>query len=67
VAAALRAGLAGQEIGRLESSSVNALAIRELSEVSRGFDNAALLGALPTYDISISEILKTLDKARSER
>ena len=52
---------------KLESSSVNAVAIRELSEVSRRFDNAALLGALPTYDISVAEILQTLDEVRSER
>jgi hypothetical protein len=52
---------------KLEASSVNAVAVRELSEVSRRFDNAALLGALPSYNISIAEILKALDEGRAGR
>ena len=46
--------------------SVGALAVRELAEVSRRADNAALLGDLPDLDIDTEEILAELDRGRSE-
>ena len=52
---------------KAESTSVNAVAVRELSEVSRRFDNAALLGALPSHNISVAEILEDLDRGRADR
>jgi hypothetical protein len=52
---------------KAESTSVNAIAVRELTEVSRRFDNAALLAALPKYDISREQILEVLDEIRGER
>ena len=52
---------------KAESTSVNAVAVRELTEVSRRFDNAALFAALPKFDITREQILETLDEIRGER
>ena len=38
--------------------SVNAVAVRELAEVSRRFNNAALLRALPNLNITREQILR---------
>ena len=63
----------GEVVERLErlaardSMSVNALAARELTEVSRRADNPALLGALPDLCIDVSVILDDLDPDRAER
>ena len=52
---------------KAESTSVNAVAVRELTEVSRRFDNAALLAALPTFDFTREQVLQVLDEIRGER
>jgi hypothetical protein len=52
---------------KVESTSVNTIAVRGLTEVSRRFNNAALLATLPSYDISIAEILEDLDRGRADR
>jgi hypothetical protein len=52
---------------KAESTSVNTVAVRELTEVSRRFDNAALLAALPKFDVSREQILQVLDEIRGER
>jgi hypothetical protein len=52
---------------KAESTSVNAVAVRELTEVSRRFDNAALLAALPKYDFTREQVLQVLDEIRGER
>ena len=49
-----------------ESTSVNAVAVRELTEVSRRFDNRALLAALPTFDIPLEEIVADIRERRGE-
>jgi hypothetical protein len=54
-------------MAKLEGTSVNSVAIRELAEASRRVDNAALLGSLPDYNIPMSEILEELDRSRAER
>jgi hypothetical protein len=56
-----------ERMAKLEATSVNAVAIRELAEASRRIDNAALLESLPDYKVPISEILEDLDRARAER
>jgi hypothetical protein len=56
-----------ERMAKLEGTSVNSVAIRELAEASRRVDNAALLGSLPDYNIPMSEILEELDRARAER
>jgi hypothetical protein len=52
---------------KAESTSVNAVAVRELTEVSRRFDNAALLAALPRFDFTREQVLQVLDEIRGER
>ena len=56
-----------ERMAKLEGTSVNSVAIRELAEASRRVDNAALLGSLPDYDVPMSEILEELDRSRAER
>ena len=56
-----------EERAKAESTSVNALAVRELTEVSRRYNNAALFAALPKLNITREQILETLDQIRGER
>jgi hypothetical protein len=56
-----------ERMAKREGISVNAVAIRELAEVSRRIDNVALLECLPDYNVPMSEILEELDRARTER
>ncbi len=60
-------------VGRLErlaardATSVSAVAIRELAEVSRRADNPALLGALPDLDVGANDLNADLDAERAGR
>lgn len=56
-----------QRLAARESTSVSAVAIRELAEVSRRVDNAALLGALPDLGVDIADIVTDLDAERATR
>lgn len=47
-----------------ESTSVNAVAVRELTEVSKRFDNAALLAALPSHDVTMEQIVEDVREMR---
>lgn len=49
-----------------DGSSVNAVAVRALAESTR-VDNAAILAALPDYDIDTSEIVRAIHEGRAER
>ena len=51
---------------KAESISVNALAVRELIEVSRRYNNAALLNSLPDLNIPIEETVKIIRERRGE-
>ena len=55
-----------EERAKAESISVNALAVRELVEVSRRFNNRALFAALPTLDVTRQEILEDIREIRGE-
>jgi hypothetical protein len=48
-------------------TSVTAVAVRELAEVSRRADNAALLGVLPDLGLDVRPILADLEADRAER
>ncbi len=48
-------------------TSVGALAVRELAEVSRRADNPALLGALPDLGVDAAQIVAGLEAGRSDR
>jgi plasmid stability protein len=47
--------------------SVSAVALRELTEVSRRADNPRLLAALPDRGIAPTEVVEDLDAERSAR
>jgi plasmid stability protein len=55
-----------EERAKAESISVNALAVRELIEVSRRYNNAALLNSLPDLGIPIEEIVADIRERRGE-
>jgi hypothetical protein len=48
-------------------TSVGAVAVRELAEVSRRADNPALLGALPDLNVSPARILDDVKAGRADR
>jgi hypothetical protein len=60
-------------VGRLErlaardSMSVSAVAVRELTAVSRRADNPALLGELPDLGAEAAEIVADLEAERARR
>ena len=56
-----------ERLAARDGMSVGALAVRELAEVSRRADNAALLGDLPDLGVSTGAIVEELDRGRSER
>lgn len=59
-----------ERLGRLaaqDATSVSAVAVRELSEVSHRADNPALLAALPDLDVDTGTILEDLDAERAGR
>jgi hypothetical protein len=56
-----------ERLAALDATSVSAVAIRELADVSRRAENPALLGALPDFDVSPAEILVGLEDDRSHR
>ena len=56
-----------QRLAARDGTSVGAVAVRELAEVSRRADNAALLGSLPDLDVSTVRIVEGLEEERSER
>ena len=51
---------------KAESTSVNAVAVRELTEVTRRFENAAIFASLPKYDIPLAEIVADIRERRGE-
>jgi plasmid stability protein len=56
-----------ERLAARDATSVSAVAIRELAEVSRRADNPALLGALPDHGIDTASILEDLDAGRNLR
>jgi len=47
--------------------SLNALAVRELTDVAGRADNYALLADLPSSGIGVEEIVAELERGRNER
>lgn len=56
-----------ERLAALDATSVAAVAVRELAEVSRRADNPALLGALPDTGVGITTIVADLDADRTAR
>ncbi|CAA9432011.1 MAG: hypothetical protein AVDCRST_MAG35-2670 [uncultured Quadrisphaera sp.] len=56
-----------ERLAARESMSVNALAVRELAQISRRADNQAFLDALPDLPITAAQILEVVDEGRAAR
>ena len=56
-----------ERLAAREATSVGALAVRELAEVSRRADNPALLGNLPDLGVNAATIVREVHAGRSER
>jgi hypothetical protein len=56
-----------ERMASLAGTSVNALAVRELTESSRRADNQALLGSLPDLNGPLAGIVRDLDAGRAEQ
>ncbi|PZS39178.1 MAG: antitoxin [Pseudonocardiales bacterium] len=56
-----------ERLAARDSTSVAAVAVRELAEVSRRADNPALLGALPDLGVAVTTVLDDVDAGRAER
>ncbi|MEW6581445.1 MAG: antitoxin [Actinomycetota bacterium] len=56
-----------ERLAARDGTSVGAVAVRELAEVSRRADNPALLGTLPDLGVDVTAILDDLDARRGER
>jgi len=56
-----------ERLAAFSGTSVGAIAVRELAEVSRRADNPALLGALPDLDVPTSTILDDIEAGRPDR
>ena len=56
-----------QRLATRDATSVAAVAVRELADVSRRADNPALLGVLPDLGLDASTIVAGVDAGRAER
>jgi hypothetical protein len=56
-----------QRLADRDGTSVGAVAVRELSEVSRRADNPAILGELPDLDVDVRTIVEDVDQERALR
>ena len=56
-----------ERLAARDATSVGAVAVRELADVSRRADNPALLGSLPDLDMDTATILGNLDAGRANR
>jgi hypothetical protein len=56
-----------ERLAALDGTSVSAVAVRELADVSRRADNPALLGALPDFQIDVAEFVGHLSEERATR
>jgi plasmid stability protein len=56
-----------ERLAARDATSVGAVAVRELADVSRRADNPTLLGALPDLDVDATAIVAAVDGGRAER
>lgn len=56
-----------QRLAARDRTSINATAVKELTEVSRRADNPALLDALPDMGVDTATIVADVDAGRAER
>ena len=55
-----------ERLAARDATSVGAVAVRELAEVSRRADNPALLGCLPDLGVDVATILGDVDAGRAD-
>jgi hypothetical protein len=56
-----------ERLAAVDGTSVSAVAVRELADVSRRADNPLLLGALPDLQVDVIEIVDGLAGERARR
>lgn len=56
-----------ERLARRESTSVSAIAVRELTVSSLRVDNPALLGVLPDLDVDPTVLIDDIDAGRASR
>lgn len=56
-----------ERLAERDATSVGAVAVRELSEVTRRADHPMLLGSLPDYGIEQAAIVEAIEGERSAR
>jgi len=56
-----------ERLAERDGTSVSAVAVRELTEVSRRADNLGLLAALPDLDVPTSAITDDIDSSRPDQ
>lgn len=56
-----------EELASREGLSLNALAVRELSQAARRSRNAALLADLPSFDVGIEDLVAIIHEGRRDR
>lgn len=56
-----------ERLAQREGISVSAAAIRELADVTRRVDNAALLAALPDTSVATEDLVDMIDSERRAR
>lgn len=56
-----------QQLADRDGTSVGAVAVRELSDVSRRADNPALIGELPDLRVDVLAIVEGVEQERADR
>ncbi len=56
-----------ERLAARDATSVGAVAVRELADVTRRADNPGLLGSLPDLDVAAAIILDSVDTGRADR
>lgn len=56
-----------QRLADRDGTSVGAVAVRELSDVSRRADNPALMAELPDLDVDVLSLVNSVEQERATR
>lgn len=56
-----------QRLADRDGTSLGAIAVRELADVSRRADNPVLVGELPDLGVDVSSIVESVEQERANR
>jgi plasmid stability protein len=56
-----------ERLAARDATSVGAVAVRELAEVTRRADNPALLGSLPDLNVDVATLVQDVEAGRAGR